>query len=172
MIVMTNSIFENLKYSDYAISVLFQDFFNTGALYLVLINPYYDKNAGFQTDDFIHVRITNCTFPDNFRAFISQTFTEKVDVRMEFKDTVFINNEIEHDGGAVAQYASFRPTHMNFTSCHFYGNKAGIRPFNTTITIMNKTPSIMIDDYEFVSDICTELVLTVRMQATNPEAKL
>ena len=77
---------------------------------------------------------------------------------------MFINNEIDYDGGAIAQYANLEVVEMNFANCHFYGNKAGLRPFNTPIVVLNTTVvyrrrNMKILGYEFVSETRTKLLL-------------
>ena len=82
---------------------------------------------------------------------------------MESTDTVFINNEIDYDGGTIAQYANLEVVEMNFTNCHFYRNKAGLMPFNTSIIVLNTTVGyrrrkMKILGYEFVDETRTKLL--------------
>ena len=163
LILIEDSSFENLKFSDYAISLMHKQLTaNVGALTFFVAFANRDRSVIF---DFAasHIQIINCSFAGNFRAITYQSDDDQLVLNMKINNTVFRNNEIDYDGGAIAVYSLLSSVALTITNCSFYDNKAGVRPFETPISILNVPIAhyrdLTILDYEFSTDDCTKLVI-------------
>ena len=163
LIFIKDSSFENLKFSDYAISLMYKQLVTeVGTLMFLVIFANQDRSVGFHFTA-SHIQIINCTFTENFRAIVYVSGDDKIVVNMKINDTFFGNNEIDYDGGAIAVYSLLSKIAMTITHCSFYDNKAGVRPFDTPISNLNVPIAhygdLTILDYEFSTHDRTKLVI-------------
>ncbi len=170
-VTITNTTFKDLKFSDFVLGGLYHQLGEmAGAL-----SFYVGLEVRDELDDIQYIRIENCTFHGNFRAINFWSQADTSDITFEIINTVFQCNEVHHNGGAISAVGSFAPIKINFTNCSFFHNKAGVRPFHTPITHLNKIvtnfQNLTILDYKIQNKRTTLTVLSTHHNVARTRTK-